>query len=94
MTKEIFFQVSISGRNDGTIEAVYIYLSDNKVARTVERIDSQLLVDYDRRGNIVGIEILAAVPIQKVTKLVDPPVRRPFKRFIKESVPRDFVYAN
>lgn len=87
----VFFEVSISGRNDGTVEAVYIHLSDRKVARTVEKADRQLVVDYDRDGNVVGIEILEPVAIRKLTSLVDSSFRSSFKRFVQESVPQDFV---
>ena len=85
------FEISISGRDDGTIEAVYISVGDNKVFRTKEIVPNQLLVDYDRGGNIVGIEILAPVRIADITRLVDQSSRKPFKRFVTESVPDQFV---
>lgn len=93
MTKRIGYVVSISGRNDGTIEAVYVRLSDRKVARSKEIIEDQLVVDYDRSGGVVGFEILAPVPLSKLTGLVEQPARRPFKRFIQDSVPRGFVFS-
>jgi hypothetical protein len=91
MTNRVGYEVSISGRNDGTIEAVYVRLSDHKVARSREVIEGQLVADYDRRGEIVGLEILAPVRIQSLTRLVSQPARRPFKRFVEDSIPRDFV---
>ena len=93
MTKRIGYEVSINGRNDGTIEAIYVRLSDRKVARSKEIIEDQLVVDYDRRGGVVGFEILAPVSLRKLTRLVEQPARRPFKRFIQDSIPRDFVYS-
>jgi uncharacterized protein YuzE len=91
MTNRIGYEVSISGRDDGTIEAVYVRLSDRKVARSKEVVEGQLVVDYDRKGGVVGVEILAPVRIRSLTRLVEQPARRPFKRFIEESIPRDFV---
>ncbi len=73
MTNRIGYELSISGRNDGTIEAVYVRLSDRKVARSKELIEGQLVADYDRKGELVGIEILAPVRIQNLTRLIAGP---------------------
>lgn len=85
--------MSISARNDGTIEAVYILVRDNKAARTKEIVEDILLADYDRRGQLVGIEILAPVKLAKIMPLVEEGRRRPFKRFIKEQAPHELVLA-
>jgi len=87
------FELSVSGRDDGTVEALYITLSEKKVIKTREVIPDVLLVDYDSGGDVVGIEILAPVKISDVTRLVDPPRRRPLRRFIEESAPAEMVYA-
>jgi len=85
------FQLSTSGRRDGTIEAVYIRLSNAKVARTEEVSESILLADYDARGRLVGIEVLAPVRIADLARMVDDPVRGPFRKFVKQAVPEPFV---
>jgi uncharacterized protein YuzE len=87
------FELSVSGRDDGTVEALYITLSAKKVVKTREVIPDVLLVDYDSRGDVVGIEILAPVKISRVTRLVDAPRRRPLRRFIEESAPGEMVHA-
>lgn len=87
------FEMSISARNDGTIEAVYILVRDNKAARTREIIEDILLADYNSRGQLVGIEILAPVKLAKITPLVDEPRRRIFRRFIKEQAPNELVLS-
>ncbi|MCH7592250.1 MAG: DUF2283 domain-containing protein [Planctomycetes bacterium] len=91
--KAIGFEMSISARNDGTVEAVYILVRGNKVARTKEIIEDILLADYDSRGQLVGIEILAPVRIQRITPLVEQPRRRPFSKFVRERAPADLVLA-
>jgi uncharacterized protein YuzE len=78
----IQFQISLSGRSDGTLEAMYIRLRKGTVARTEEKEDDVLLCDYDRRGNLLGIEILAPVTLNKLARLVSQPVRQPFRRFV------------
>jgi uncharacterized protein YuzE len=87
------FELSISGRDDGTIEAIYISLSEKRIHKTDEVIPDVLLVDHDSQGGIVGIEILAPVQITKITRLVDQPQRRSLRRFIEQSAPEEMVYA-
>ena len=88
----IGFEVSISGRDDGTIEAVYVTFLPHKVAKTVEVKEDQLLVDYNRRGEVVGIEILAPIQIKALTDYVKDEKKKPFRKFIRTSVPDTFVY--
>ncbi len=85
------FEMSISARNDGTIEAVYILVRDDKAARTKEIVEDVLLADYNSRGQLVGIEILAPVKIAKITMLVDESRRRPFRRFVRDRAPKELV---
>lgn len=90
---DIQFEVSVSGRSDGTLEAMYIRLRQGTVARTEEIEEDVLLCDFDRRGNLLGIEILAPVKLRNLTKLVSPPVRTPFRRFVGQAVPEELIEA-
>jgi len=83
--------MSISARNDGTIEAVYILLTDAKAVRTREVMEDILLADYDSRGHLVGIEVLAPVKMAKLAPLVDEPRRRSFRRFIRQRAPEELI---
>jgi uncharacterized protein YuzE len=91
--KVIGFEVSISGCDDGTVEAVYLTFFPDKVHRTREMVEDQLLVDYNKRREIVGIEILSPVKISRITRFVASERRPSFRRFIRQSVPRHFVYS-
>ena len=42
-----------------SVEAAYVRLAHGEVERTEEIIESVLFVDYDSKGNAIGIEILA-----------------------------------
>lgn len=42
---------------DADVDAMYIYLTDKTVAKTV-RVSSRVAVDLDAEGNLRGIEIL------------------------------------
>jgi len=90
---KIRFELSISGRDDGTLEAVYISLRPGKVRKTQEVKRNALLADYDEHGNIIGIEILAPVRLSKITSLAEQPLRGSFRKFVKKSVPADLVLA-
>lgn len=92
MLQKVGFELSISGRNDGTVEAAYIHLADRKVDRTKEIIEDVLLADYSSNGTLVGIEILAPVKISQLTRLVDRPKRRSFKKFLEQSAPGELVH--
>ena len=89
----IGFEMSISARDDGTLEAVYILVRDRKVAKTVEILPDILMADYDRRGELVGIEILAPVKLSRLTSLVEKPKRRSFRRFVQETAPGELIQA-
>lgn len=91
MIQKVGFELSISGRDDGTIEAAYIHLTDRKIRRTKEIVEDVLLADYSSDGTLVGIEILAPVKISQLTRLVERPKRQSFKRFLKQSAPVELV---
>lgn len=88
------FEVSISGRNDGSIEAVYIAFTATKVARTKEVNGDALLADFDSGGQLVGLEILAPVKLSELTKQVDPTLRKPFRHFLEHSLPSELLIVN
>lgn len=90
----IGFEISVSGRGDGTIEAVYILFSHAKVERTVRLRGDILLADFDRDGRLVGFEILAPIKLNWLTDSVEEPVRASFKRFVETSMPPQFLMSN
>jgi len=88
------FELSVSGRGDGTLEAVYIQLIDEPVAQTKEIKSDVFLADYSADGRLVGIEILAPVSIAEIEALFeDDESRENFSRFIRKSVPAEMVTA-
>ncbi len=46
---------------DKDVDAAYIYLTDSKIksAKTVE-LNENIILDYDREGKIIGVEVLQA----------------------------------
>ena len=89
----IGFEFSISTRDDGTLEAVYIRVNDGKVAKTDEIIEDILLADYNSTGKLLGVEILAPVKLAKITKLIEKPRRSSFRKAVKNAAPEEFVLS-
>lgn len=88
------FELSVSGRSDGTLEAAYIQLLDATVHKTREIRKGVLLADYTDDGRVVGIEILAPVNLCEVVKLVkEDELRDIFRGFLERSVSRELVTA-
>jgi hypothetical protein len=61
------------------------------VAKTREIVEDILLADYDSRGRLLGVEILAPVKLSALLRLVEQPRRKPFRKFITRAAPEDFV---
>lgn len=86
--------LSVSARDDGSLEAAYLRISDKQVASTEELVESVLLVDFDQGGRLVGIEILAPVKITQVLQLADrleASQRSAFENFVRSSAPPAFL---
>lgn len=47
--------------------SVYIHVSDNPVFETATHSDSDINIDYDDLGRIVGVELLGSLTIKDVT---------------------------
>ena len=84
------FGLRVNAREDGTLEAAYLQLSDGKVARTEEKIPSVLLMDFDANNLVVGIEILAPVKLTAVLEManrLEEAHRSAFNAFVKSYAP-------
>jgi uncharacterized protein YuzE len=88
------FEISISARDDGTLEAIYIRIAGGDVHKTVE-IDgeTELMADYDIKGQLIGIEILSPVRLSKIASLVDEARREPFRKTVERYAPSEMVLA-
>ncbi len=89
--KTLNFELSVSGRDDGTIEAIYITLLPDEAAKTVEVERDQIMVDYNANGEIVGIEVLAPVKVSQLTGLLGEKQRSSFQKFVRTTFPESFT---
>ena len=85
------FEISVSARDDATVQAMYVRLVDARVTRTVEIIPDELMADYSAAGKLVGIEVLAPVKLSRVSKLVDVRRRKDFRRVMLKRAPRELI---
>lgn len=56
---------------DKKADAMYIYLRKGKVAKTI-KINNRVFVDVDKRGNVIGIEMLDVshqIPKKEIGKI-------------------------
>ena len=85
------FNISIeTDERTGEIVAVYIKIRDGKVAETKDVHDGVAYADYDRKGELLGGELLAPCQVSVLSKLTkDLTVRK----FLKKSIPRGMALA-
>jgi len=43
---------------DSDADAMYIYLDEKAEVERTKEIDRDMIVDYDKKGNIIGVEFL------------------------------------
>lgn len=90
------FGLNVIAREDGTLEAAYVRISQNQLARTEELVESVLLLDYDHDNCLVGIEILAPVKVSQVEELasrLQESQRESFQNFVRSSAPPGLVHV-
>jgi uncharacterized protein YuzE len=57
---------------DKKADAMYIYLKDFKKAFKTEQVTDDTIVDMDRSGNVIGIELLSVskrIPAERLASL-------------------------
>lgn len=89
----IGFELSISARDDATVEAAYVKFRDDEVAKTREVIEGTLLADYAASGELIGIEILGPVRFSDLEALVEQAQRANLRRFLEKTAPRELIAA-
>ncbi len=92
--RSLSLQLHVGANSDGEIKAIYIYLRKIRSGQRVQTAivqKSALLVDYDRRGTILGIEVLAPVNLSDILSQVPEPDRTPFRRFLDQCRPNAFI---
>ena len=93
----LHFNVTIETQDStGEVLAVYFQIRKGKSAQLREFSDGAACADYNKRGELLGIELLAPCKVSIVDQIASEEsvsLRRQAKRFMKSSGPRQMVPA-
>jgi uncharacterized protein YuzE len=77
----------------GEVVAVYFYIRAGNSVETIEFAAGQALADYDRNGNLLGIELLGPCKVTILDK-ISRQEPGPIRRFLRNSIPNAFALAH
>ena len=96
MTK-LTFGISITtDESTGEVLSVYFQIRKGKALETREFADGAAFADYNKTGELVGVELLAPCKVSVVDQLAENEpshVRSRTKKFIRTAGPRQMVAA-
>ena len=85
------FRVSVETHDQtGEVLATYFQVRKGKVAVTKEYADGNAFADYDRKGRLLGIELLAPCKAEVLDRIAKQATA---KRFVRGAVPRAMLVA-
>lgn len=76
----------------GSVVAVYFYIRRGHAAETREYAEGRALADYDRKGNLLGIELLGPCEVAILDK-ISRSQPAPIKKFLRGSIPHQMALA-
>jgi uncharacterized protein YuzE len=82
------YELSLTLDSSGQVEAAYLRLGPGKVSRTREIEPDVLLADFNSRGMLVGIEVLAPVRLVDLTRLITQSRRTVVRRVFRQAAPQ------
>lgn len=92
MPNSFDFNVSVCIDNKtGRLEAVYFQVRRGKAART-EEVQENVLIDYDDKGKIMGVELLgpcSTTIIERILERKRAPVA--VRRFVRDKIPMEMA---
>src|SRR5260221_11413554 len=75
----------------GEVTAVYFQVREGKAAKVKEFADGTVFANYNQKGELLGVEMLAACEVSVLDKIaaVEPkPLRARTRNFLRKSAPR------
>lgn len=83
------FSVSVTvDDKTGELLCVYFGIRQGNVKKTIELADGRVMADYNSKGKLIGIEMIAPCT-EKVLDQID--IEDPVRAFVKNAVPRQFI---
>lgn len=90
--KSYAFAISIeTDERTGDVMAVYLKFRNGKAARSEELVEGSAFANYDAKGELIGVELLAPCEVDVLTRLSKQP---PVRKFIKRTLPRHAAWAH
>jgi uncharacterized protein YuzE len=80
----------------GEVLAAYFQVRKGKVHRTVEFAKGNAFADYDRKGSLMGIEVIGSCRtsiVDQIAAAEPSDLRTRVKRFMRQAGPRKMVAA-
>jgi len=94
MKRKIYLRTEIEVDDEtGKPVAFYFYIRPGKAAETREYAHGKALADYDRQGNLLGIELLGPCEITVLDK-ISQREPTPVKNFLRSSIPREMALSH
>ncbi len=88
-TKKFSFQVNVETHGQtGEVIAAYLQVRKGKIKVTKEYSDGDVFADYDERGQLLGIELLAPCSASVLDTIAK---QAPTRRFLREAVPQGML---
>lgn len=88
---EFRFGLSVETNDQtGAMMAVYFQIRIGKVAATKEYKEGVAFADYDRDGNLLGVELLGPCEVEVLDKIAK---QKPVREFLRRSVPQGMLVA-
>jgi uncharacterized protein YuzE len=88
MTYKFVVSIEVEERT-GHIQAVYFRFRPGRAVRTEKYSHGDAFADYDSAGNLLGIELLAPVPLRLLNRITGPDPAT--QAFVRRSVPREMA---
>ena len=86
---KFYFRIEVETHDQtGEVMAVYFQVRKGKSAKIKEYEGGNVFADYDKHGDLLGIEMLAPCKVA-VLKRIAP--QQPVQRFITRSIPRGML---
>lgn len=90
------FQVMVTNDNrTGKILSVYFRIRSGKAAQVKEFQDGAAFANYNHKGELIGIELLAPCQLAVLDKISksEPKAQLEVRRFVRGNMPRDMVLS-
>ncbi len=91
MKSDFQFAVKVETNDStGEVMSVYFQIHKGQSVKVKEHAGGAVFADYDKRGSLLGIEMLAPCRASVLARI---PTQPSAKRFVRDSVPRGMVLA-